>query len=177
MKKHIWIAGQEFELEFVIGGGTTRVRLDSDDTWYGHHDTQYTWVENDIYPGTPPWPESVLSELETYLVHHCEKRRAFCRPACDSKWSNPPLSEKEWAAGAPPKGPRIEWSPELLQFELERALGKGYLVLPSSTLTQLEVFTHAFDSTATVDIPPTGHVILRFSGTCKARGKGTAREF
>lgn len=169
MKKSIWIAGQEFELEFINGGGTTRVRLQFDDAWYGHDDTRYKWVDNDVYPGTPPWPESVLSELEAYLIHHCEKRRAGCRPARDSKWSNPPLTEREWANSEPPKGPRIEWERELLDFEMHRALTKGYLVLPSSTLTQLEVFTHAFASTATVDLPPTGHVILRFSGTRKER--------
>ena len=167
MKKNIWIAGQEFVLEFVNSGSITKVRLDSDDTWYGHDDTQYKWVENDIYPGTPPCPESVLSELEAYLVHHCEKRRAFCRPARDSKWSKPPLTEKEWASGAPPKGPRIDWSPELLQFEMEKALAKGYLILPSSTLTEVEICSHTFQPTSTTEIPPTGHVILRFSGTCR----------
>lgn len=169
MKKNIWIAGQEFVLEYVNSGATTRVRLESEDICYGHDDTEYKWVENDIYPGPPPFPEPVLSELEAFLVHHCESRSAICRPSRDSKWSNPPLTEKEWASGAPPKGPRIEWSQELLQYELEKALGKGYLVLPSSTLTQLEVFNHAFESTATLDIPPTGHVILRFSGTRKER--------
>lgn len=56
---------------------------------------------------------------------------------------------------------RVEWSDATLQRELEAAFRKGYLVIPTSRLKEIELCNLAFEPAGRVDLPDCGHVIVR----------------
>lgn len=57
--------------------------------------------------------------------------------------------------------PRVEWDDEILKREFEVAVKKGYLVVPSSRIEEVEICNLAFEPAGRLDLPECGHVVLR----------------
>jgi|GEM_PF-3166610 len=71
------------------------------------------------------------------------------------------MSTKRKTRKKPRPRPRVEWDDQTLKREFEAAVRKGYLVVPTSRIKELEVCNLAFEPAGRVDVPECGHVILR----------------
>jgi hypothetical protein len=56
---------------------------------------------------------------------------------------------------------RVDWSDATVERELAAACKKGYLVLPTSRVEEVEVCNLAFEPAGRIDLPDCGHVIVR----------------
>ena len=71
------------------------------------------------------------------------------------------MASKKKRTRKPASRHRIDWDDDTLRREFEAAVRKGYLVVPTSRLKEVEICNLAFEPAGRVDLPECGHVILR----------------
>ncbi len=163
-KKHTRIGNLEVHLLNNVGSGLTRVQLPGDDKeHYAYDATTQSWVDHPPYSlGTPDLLEDELNALEAYLRDWAEIRLNSL--ISHNHGGKRPLPGTQTIRRKPDSTEfeQVEWTDPVLERELAAAFQKGYLVLPTNRLQELEVCSVAFEPTSRIAFPPAGHLILRF---------------
>ena len=88
-----------------------------------------------------------------------------CGPTILKRQPLESMSSKQKTRRKPRHRHRVEWDDENLKREFEAVVRKGYLVVPTSRIKELEVCNLAFEPAGRIDVPECGHVIVRLKGT------------